>query len=68
MRSITLAHVGYNYMNSRLIHDQTFTGCTDSLMGCTQSEQSKRGDKKIYGRGFLQKTKATKVERISREG
>jgi len=29
-------YVGYHYMNSRLIHDQTFTGCSDSLMGCTQ--------------------------------
>src|SRR5712675_1424209 len=40
MRSITLAHVGYHYMNSRLIHDQTFTGYPDSLMGCTQSQRS----------------------------
>jgi hypothetical protein len=39
MRPITLAHVGYHYMNARLIHGQTFTGCSNSLMGCTQDEQ-----------------------------
>jgi len=39
MRSITLAHVGYDYMNSRFIHGQTFTGCSNSLMGCTQDEK-----------------------------
>jgi len=42
MRSITLAHVGYNYMNSRLIHDQTFAGCPDSLMGCTQRNKPRQ--------------------------
>ncbi len=31
--------VGYDYMNARLIHDQTLTGCSDSLMGCTQDGQ-----------------------------
>ena len=36
MRWIALAHVGYDYVNSRLVHGQTFTGCPDSLMGCTQ--------------------------------
>jgi len=35
-------YVGYHYMNSRLIHDQTFTGCSDSLMGCTQDEQDRQ--------------------------
>jgi hypothetical protein len=39
MRSITLAHVGYDYMNSRSIHDQTFTGCSISIMGCTQENR-----------------------------
>ena len=39
MRSITLTHVGYDYMNARLIHGQIFTGCSNSLMGCTQDEQ-----------------------------
>jgi len=33
---IALRHVGYHYMNSYLIHDQTFTGYLGSLMGCTQ--------------------------------
>ena len=49
MRSITLAHVGYNYMNSRLIHDQTFAGCPDSLMGCTQRKlRHERGAKPVF--------------------
>jgi hypothetical protein len=25
-------------MNSRFIHDQTFTGCSITIMGCTQDE------------------------------
>lgn len=29
-------------MNSRLIHGQTFTGCSNSLMGCTQDEQNEQ--------------------------
>ena len=39
MRSVTLPHVGYDYMSSRLAHDQTFTGCSVSIMGCTQDSQ-----------------------------
>ncbi len=42
MPSITLAHVGYDYMNARLIHGQTFTGCSNSLMGCTQDLQDEQ--------------------------
>jgi hypothetical protein len=37
MPLIALRHVGYHYMNSHLIHDQTFTGYPDSRMGCTQN-------------------------------
>ena len=44
MRSITLTHVGYDYMNARLIHGQIFTGCSNSLMGCTQDEQDKQDE------------------------
>ncbi len=58
MRRIAPPHVGYDYMNSCLIHDQTFTGCPDSVMGCTQKD----GGKKItdlsvteWGRGKLLK-------------
>ena len=43
MRLIALPHVGYHYMNSHLIHDQTFTGYPGSLMGCTQNHN------RIYG-------------------
>ena len=39
VRQIALSHVGYDYMNSRLIHGRTLIGCSDSLMGCTQDEQ-----------------------------
>src|SRR5208337_2529537 len=39
VRRIASPHVGYDYMNSRLVHDRTCTGCSDSLMGCTQDEQ-----------------------------
>ena len=42
MRSITLTHVGYDYMNARLIHGQIFTGCSNSLMGCTQDLQDQQ--------------------------
>jgi hypothetical protein len=35
--------VGYDYMNARLIHDQTLTGCSDSLMGCTQDDKMDTG-------------------------
>jgi hypothetical protein len=31
-------HVGYDYMNSCVVHDQTLTGCTGSVMGCTQKD------------------------------
>ena len=36
VRLIALPHVGYDYMNSRLVHDQTLTGYLGGLMGCTQ--------------------------------
>ena len=47
MRSITRAHVGYDYMNSRFIHDQTFTGYSSSIMGCTQDLQDLQDDARI---------------------
>jgi len=37
--SVTLLHVGYDYMSFRLAHDQTLTGCSGSIMGCTQDVQ-----------------------------
>jgi hypothetical protein len=40
----TLPHVGYDYMGSRLAHDQTFTGCSNSIMGCTQDFQDFQDD------------------------
>jgi len=42
VRRIAPPHVGYDYMNSRLIHGRTRTGCSDSIMGCTQDEQDKQ--------------------------
>jgi len=36
VQRIAPQHVGYDYMNSCFIHDQTFTGCPGSVMGCTQ--------------------------------
>jgi hypothetical protein len=38
-RRIAPSRVGYDDMNARLIHGRTCTGCSDSLMGCTQDEQ-----------------------------
>jgi len=32
-----LRRIHAHYMNARLIHDQTLTGCSGSLMGCTQN-------------------------------
>jgi hypothetical protein len=40
VRSIALPHVGYDYMNSRFVHDQTFTGYSGSLVGCTQNHKT----------------------------
>ena len=42
MPLIALGHVGYHYMNSYLIHDQTLTGYLGSLMGCTQNHKGKK--------------------------
>jgi hypothetical protein len=34
-------------MNSRLIHDQTFTGCSGSIMGCTQENGGEKMKKEM---------------------
>jgi hypothetical protein len=38
-------------MNSRLIHDQTFTGCSGSIMGCTQDDEEQ--DHRVKQKGKI---------------
>jgi hypothetical protein len=44
---VALPHVGYDYMNARLVHDQTRTGCSDIIMGCTQDEQDLQDESRL---------------------
>jgi hypothetical protein len=43
VQSVALPHVGYDYRNSRRALDQTCTGGSGSIMGCTQDEQDSAG-------------------------